>query len=243
MTAGFLDTVFFYLVQGVALGLVVILFRRGRWKRLKGATAYVLSLLLIDGAARRYVYYHFGIASREYYYFYFLTDALLALGAFLLVCSFFRRACSNGTRERMWHFVRLFLVIVFALVVAISGLSLSKNYANFTGSFFVEFEENLYFTCLVLNTLLYILIQQGDAADDELGLLVCGMGLQFAGPAASFAIRFLSPGVGVTETLVHFMGPLCTLGMLCTWSWAAMRTPITSMVPEPRETVPARVTV
>ena len=60
--------------------------------------------------------------------------------------------------------------------------------------FIIEFNQNLYFTCLVLNTLLYILLQQIDSADDELGLLVCGVGIQFAGPAATLALLTLTTG-------------------------------------------------
>jgi len=84
----------------------------------------------------------------------------------------------------------------------------------------VEFEQNLYFTCLVLNTLLYLLLQQTHSADEELGLLVCGLGIQFAGPAASFALVHLTSGEAYATSLNHFLGQLCTMGMLLTWFYA-----------------------
>jgi hypothetical protein len=227
----------FLLVQGLVLSLLGFLVYRGFWKRLNSVTAYLLALLLIDGIGRQYVLAQFGFTSRQYFYFYFLTDMVLALGAFLLVCMFFRRACAD--QEKIWHFVRLVLIFVLVLVFAISGFSLSANYSHLFSSFIVEFEQNLYFSCLVLNTLLYILMLQIDSADNELGLLVCGMGMQFAGPAASYALRHLTMTLGLTADLMHFIGPLCTAGMLSTWFYALALKPKTSRVPVSDRLIPA----
>ena len=124
----------------------------------------------------------------------------------------------------MWRFVRLLLVFVFVLVVGISGLFFSHNYSDlFTLFFVVEFNQNLYFTCLVLNTLLYLLLQQIDSADDQLGLLVCGVGIQFAGPAATLALVHLTTGEGFAQSLAYFTIPLCTLGMLLVWAYAIVQ--------------------
>jgi len=237
MLASLLNTGLFYLVQSLALGLFVFLFYRGLWKRLTAISAYLFALLLIDGLGRRYVYFRYGITSHEYAYFYWLTDVALALGAFFLVCTLFRRACEN--QRKYWHFLRLLLFFVFVLVVGISLISLSRNYNHIFTRFIIEFQENLYFACLVLNTLLYIMMQQMETADDELNMLVCGMGLQFAGPAASFALKFLAWGDLYTTSLMVFIGPLCTLGMLLTWFYAVTRLPKTAQVPASKQLVPA----
>ena len=51
-------------------------------------------------------------------------------------------------------------------------------------------------------------------SDDELELLVCGMGIQFAAPAANFALMYLTPGSHFFMSVMQYVGPLCTLGML-----------------------------
>ena len=243
MLSGILQSGFYYLVDGLVLGLLLFLVYQGLWKRLTGVSLYLFALLLIDGVGRRYVLYHFGAVSNAYVYFYWLTDAALALGAFLLICTFFQRACAKDTK--LWPFLRLFLVFVFVLVLGISALALSRNYANLFTRFIYEFNQNLYFTCLVLNTLLYIMMQQIETADDELGMLVCGMGLQFAGPAANFALMFLTPdhtpAYEYAKLLFGFVGPLCTLGMLLTWFYAVARLPKTVRVPASKQFVPAMV--
>lgn len=240
MAANILDFGFFYLVQGLVVALLIFFLFRGLWNRLTGVFLYLAAMLLIDGVGRRYVFHQYGYNSLEYFYFYWLTDTALALGAFLLIYAFFRRACANEDRK-LWRHVRLLLVLVFVLVLGISTLSISKNYDHLFSMFMFKFQQNLYFTCLVLNTLLYIMMQQRDSEDSELGLLVCGMGLQFAGPAASFALKSLTPTSGFTEMLMDFIGPLCTLGMLLIWSYAVTRKPATARVPASGEMVPARV--
>lgn len=240
MLAALLDFGFYYLVQGLILGLLIFLFYRGLWNRLKSVTFYLCAYLLLDGVARRYVFYHFGINSSQYFYVYWLTDVALTLNAFLLVCTFFHRACAS--HPKMWRHLRLMLIMVLILVLGISVFSLSRNYNNLFGILMIEFQQDLYFTCLVLNTLLYILMQQIETSDDELGLLVSGMGLQFAGPAASLALKFLAPKIAFTESLMHIVLPLCTVGMLLVWTYAVTRKRVSARVPAPGEMVPARVT-
>jgi hypothetical protein len=227
--------------DGVTLCLALFLLYKGLWKRLLGVWVYLIALLVIDGVARRYVLYHFGFKSIEYFYFYWFTDTAFALGAFLLISAFFRRACASQD-GKVWHHVRLLLVLVFVLVLGISTFALTRNYDHLFSMFMFEFQQNLYFTCLVLNTLLYIMMQRMYSEDGELGLLVCGMGLQFAGPAASFALKSLTPKSGFTEMVMDFVVPLCTLGMLLVWSYAVTRKPVTARVPESGEMVHAGAT-
>ena len=201
-----------YGVYLAEVGLFLYLVLWGHCKRLVGVSLYVAGLLTIDAIARPRVLALYGFTSPQYFYFFYVTDAILALSAFLLVCSFFRRA--SVERREMWQSLRLVLVSVFIIVVGISCVSLKMNYTNLFGRFTTEFEQNLYFTCLVLNTVLYILIQHVQVADDELELLVCGMGIQFAGPAANFALMYLTPGSHFFMSVMQYVGPLCTLGML-----------------------------
>jgi hypothetical protein len=215
-----------YAAYAVEVSVCVLLVCGGRWRRLKVLGLYVAGLLLLDGIARPAVLNHFGLTSSHYRYFYWLTDVALALGAFLLICAFFHRACAD--EEDRWKFIRLMLIAVFVLVLGISGLSLTRNYTHLFTNFIIEFSQNLYFTCLVLNTLLYVMIQQLAIEDDELGMLVCGMGVQFAGEAACLALLHLTFAENFSRVILQFLGPICTLGMLGIWAYAILKTPQTS---------------
>lgn len=213
----------------IELGLVMLLLSQGRWKRLRGPLLYTAALFGLDGLARPAILDYYGIRSLQYRYAYWTTDLLLALGAFLLIVAFFRRACER--RMDLWPFLRRLLASVFLLSCLVSGLSLLRNHSYLTTPVPAAFEQNLYFACLVLNTLLYVMMQHIKSPDEELGLLVCGLGIQFAGPAANFALIHLTLGHHGFISLYNYFGPLCTLGMLLTWLYAVTRAP---------EIIPAR---
>jgi hypothetical protein len=198
-------------------GLVFYLVWSGQWKKRRNAAFYLTSLSVAE-FSRAFTLHKYGFHSLQYYYTYWTTDVLLVGSAFVLVCLFFRRACSH--EEKMWRSIRLLLLFVFILVLGVSGLIFSRNYSHLFTDFIVVFYQDLYFTCLVLNTLLYILLQQLESTDDELALLVCGVGIQFAGPAATMALVHLTTAEGFAQSLNSFTLPMCTVGMLLVWAYA-----------------------
>jgi hypothetical protein len=236
LTVAFVNVALQYGIYLLETGLLLFLLLRRRAGRWLSVFLYLSLLLAVDGIARPYILYHYGYTSSQYAYFYWLTDVLLVLGAFVLVCTFFRRACMH--EARMWHFIRLLLAVVFVLTLLLSLFSIPMHYDGDLAPLTMEFRQNLYFTCLVLNTLLYILMQQIENTDEELTLLVCGMGIQFAGPAANFALAHLTQGQDYYGLLYPYVGPLCTLGMLLTWFYALVRVPQPSAIRAARE--PAR---
>jgi hypothetical protein len=217
MNNGIASYVLQYAGNLLEAGLFLYLGWGRQWKKQRGALFYLLALL-IAGAGRDYTAFQFGLGSRQYYYVYWGTDYLLVISAFLLVGLLFHRACWR--EEKMWRYIRLSLGFVFFLVVGISALSISRNQDNLFSYFTVEFSQNLYFTCLVLNTLLYLLLQQIESTDDQLGLLVCGVGIQFAGPTAMLALLHLTGGEHFAESLTTSVMRFCTLGMLLVWAYA-----------------------
>jgi hypothetical protein len=219
--------------------IIYVVARSSQRNRCLGVLLY-LSCLLAAGLARNNALRIYGLASWQYSYVYFATDFLLVISAFFLVCLFFRRACLH--QEKMWHFVRLLLTFVCILVVGISGLFFSHIYGNSLTDFIVEFDQNLYFTCLVLNTLLYLLLQQINSADDQLGLLVCGVGIQFAGPAATLALLHLTANEIFAQSLNSLVMRFCTLGMLLVWAYAIVWVPGRAVVTRSKATVLAEVT-
>jgi hypothetical protein len=211
----------FYLTTLLECALLWYLLRRDRWRDRVAPGLYVLSLFVIDSIARQLVCFKYGFRSPVYGYFYWLSDVFLALAAFGLICALFRRACKD--QPHIWSVLRLTLTFVLLLVAVITYISLSHNYKNLFSMFIVEFQQNLYFTCLVLNTLLYMLMQQVESEDEELGLLVCGLGIQFAGPTAALAIVHLTEGHSIIQQFYALFSPSFTIAMLVTWLYAVSR--------------------
>ena len=207
------------LLEVAVLGAVVY---RSLWRRLGGVSSYLVLLVAIDAVIRPVVLYGYGIESRQYYYTYWLSNVGLQLAAFLLVCFFFRSVCAQ--KQEWWRVLRLALPSVFVLTLLLSSISIWHNYRSLSTStaFVAELEQYLYFACLVLNTLLFVMLQYVDVADDRLPMLVCGLGLQFAGPAAGMALVVLA---GHQTFVSLYVDQFCTLGMLLTWLYAVNRVP------------------
>ncbi|HEV2417283.1 MAG TPA: hypothetical protein VGX94_05730 [Terriglobia bacterium] len=200
------------------LALVALLFTRGRWKGVRSIAFYFLGYVALDTIFRPTVLYIYGFSSPQYRYSYWMSDVFLTLGAFLLICLLFRRACSG--KPEAWSYIRSMLAAVFVIIAFISYFSIAHHYEHLFGHFIVGLQQNLYFACLVLNTLLYIMLQQWSSVDDKLSLLVCGLGIEFAGPAANMALMYLTPGGKDAGLLLALLIPLCNLGMCVVWLFA-----------------------
>jgi hypothetical protein len=223
------------------LGLLVLLLWRGYARRLAVLWFYVSAYFGIDAILRPWTLHRYGPASVEYFYLYWLSDALLALGTFLLICAFFRRACSHD--RKIWTFVRPILLFILAFIVADSALTLQQHYKHLFTAFIFVFNQNLYFTGAVLNTVLYLMLLRFENSDDrELELLVCGLGIQYAGPAANFALVHLTGNSNpAARLLALYLPPFCALGMLAVWFYAAASSPcaISTDLAGDREGLPA----
>ncbi|HEX5481928.1 MAG TPA: hypothetical protein VFZ08_04810 [Terriglobia bacterium] len=207
-----------YLGYGLEIVLLGFLLIRGRWKDITSLFLYVTGYVIIDAVLRPGVLNYYGFKSVQYQYCYWITDVALTLGAFLLIAAFFRRVCK--AKRETWSMVRSMLAAVFVLIAVISYFALINHYDHLFSRFIVEFQQNLYFACLVLNTLLYIVLQQTDSANEELSFLVLGLGIEFAGSAASMALMYLTPGGQDAGILAAFAAQICNLGMFLTWFYA-----------------------
>ncbi|MEJ2007087.1 MAG: hypothetical protein P8Z30_02855 [Acidobacteriota bacterium] len=229
MSGKVVSDVFSYLGYTLEVCLFVYLVARGHARRLWEIVLYLAMSLGVAGA-RSYTLHLYGFSSIKYYYSYWITDFLLVFTAFTVVVFLFRRACAQ--HPEMWRHLRLLLGVVFFVVTVISLLSLSNSKEQIYSLFIIQFSQNLYFACLVLNTLLYLLVLKTEIADDRLGLLVCGLGIEFAGPAAGLALIYLTRGAEIGRLVGVYLVPLCDIGMILTWFYAVSRTSEATKAPQ-----------
>jgi len=211
---------------GYALELVllIILLQRGYLRSLRSLCIFVGTLFAVDAAVRPLSLTLYGRASTEYYNLYWLTDLILVLASFALICAFFRRACLR--HDEVWKMVKPALAIVLVLELVFSSSAFFKHYQQhllFT-RFMYDFSQDIYFTCVVLNTVLYLMLQWFRDRDQFLQLLVCGLGIQFAGPAANTALVLITGNRDVWHLLTYLL-PICNVAMLAIWVYAVARQP------------------
>ena len=225
------------------LGLLVLLLWRGYARRLASLCFYVCAYFGVDAVLRPLMLHRYGPASIEYFYFYWLSDALLALWTFLLICAFFRRACAHD--RKVWKFVRPILAMILVFIIADSAFALKHHYKDLFTAFIFVFNQNLYFTGAVLNTVLYLMLLRFEQSNDhELELLVCGLGIQYAGPAFNFALVHLTGNNNAAaRVLATYLSPVCALGMLAVWFYSVACSPsqVSTDVTGDREGLPVPV--
>ncbi|HEV3275984.1 MAG TPA: hypothetical protein VG860_04135 [Terriglobia bacterium] len=217
---------------GLELVLLIVLLHRGYLRPLRSLCIFVGALLAIDAGVRPLIIRFYGETSSAYYNLYWVTDLILVLASFALICAFFRRACLQ--HRGVWKTIRPALTIVLVLELGISTATFLQGYHKhllFT-RFIYGFSQNLYFTCVVLNTVLYLMLQWFKDRDQLLHLLVCGLGIQYAGPAAAAALSCLTRSKAVGE-LFGYLSPVCGVLMLGIWVYAVMRQPRTAVRPVP----------
>jgi uncharacterized membrane protein len=231
MSANITGDIISYSGYILEIALLVYLVARGYGKRHWEVVLYLGASVLLN-FGRFYALHRYGLSSRQYSLWYWATDLGLVLAAFVLISSFFRRACSES--PQMWQYVRFLLGTVLVAIALLSFFSLSSHKDKFFSFFIVEFSQNLYFASLVLTTLLYLMTLRMEVADDRLGMLVCGLGIDFAGPAAGLALTYLTRGNEIARTVGVYFFPLCDIGMILTWFYAISRVPGVEKAPVSR---------
>src|SRR5215471_14379615 len=118
MSQALLTELFQYVGYALELGLLILLLLRGYVRRFTALALFVAVYFGVDALVRPWTLHHYGQASRQYFVWYWFTELVLVLAAFLLICAFFRRACSE--HPEVWAFMRPVLALVLLLVLAIS---------------------------------------------------------------------------------------------------------------------------
>jgi hypothetical protein len=101
------------LVELFVLGLIIV---QGMFRKFPFLNLYLLACIAAN-ISRYAVYNNFGLASSNYVYTYYYTDALLSLTLFLSVCELTVRLV--GAVIRTWKII-LFCAGVFVFIVALS---------------------------------------------------------------------------------------------------------------------------
>jgi hypothetical protein len=197
--------------------LLGALFFAGRWRKFPALFLYVVGFVGTDALLRPLVRSAFGFSSPAYFYVYWTSDVALTLGTFLLL--FFRQAFAKENKH--WPAIRSGLIATFGLSGLVSYFSMKSHYAHLSIGFVIQFSQDLYFACLILITVLFVMIQTSESAGDQLHLLVSGLGIQFAGPAAAMALDHLMAGgsFGIARVVMQ----ACNFAMFLTWLYAITR--------------------
>jgi hypothetical protein len=170
-----------------------------------------------------------GLNSKEYFYFYYYSEALLTVCLFFGLISLYTNVLTELKAERYVHLMATLLLIGTALF---SYLVIRQSANKMLTHFVVEMSQNLYFVGLVLTYLLWGAIMKLRETRTRLIQLVLSTGLYFSAFAANYALRNLYPSLHVVW---GYLPPIIALALPVAWAYALWR------VPEDARLVPARL--
>jgi hypothetical protein len=212
------------------VAVVVCAIRAGIFRRFLPLNLYMAASAVGD-LLRFRILFHYGYTSREYFYFYYYSDALLTVALYLALISLFVQVFKELSAEKYVIFGACLLLIGTSLF---SYLVIQQSTGRLLTRFVVELSQNLYFVGLVLTYVLWGAILKLRETRAQLVQLVLSLGIYFSLFAANYAIRNLYPAAsGVSISLLQFLG--CFLPLA--WAYAFWR------IPEDARLVPATLAV
>jgi len=176
-----------------------------RWRENWSAMVFAVALVVVDAVVRPLCEQWYGTTSRVFFYTYWISDVVLLVLLFGVVCSFFPRS------------VRWVMLGFFAGMCALAAAVLRFGFSQIAASgnlFIYAFEQILYMCCLALDTALLVVGRCRGQCGISLRLFVSGIGIQTAGAAVILAcwVYQYPKDNGSLDYL-----PLATMLMLAAW--------------------------
>ena len=212
------------------VAVVVCAVRAGIFRRFLPLNLYMAASAAGD-LLRFRILFHYGYTSREYFYFYYYSDALLTVALYLALISLFVQVFKELSAEK---YVIIGACLLLAGTSLFSYLVIQQSTGLLLSRFVVELSQNLYFVGLVLTYVLWGAILKLRETRAQLVQLVLSLGIYFSLFAANYAIRNLYPAAsGISISLLQFLG--CFLPLA--WAFAFWR------IPEDARLVPSTLAV
>ncbi len=213
-----------------ALGMVVVCLRERLFSRYLILNLYLLANIAFT-LGNFYVRSLYGYTSLQFFYFYYMGDAIVTVINYLLIGSFFSYVFRHSVFRK---YVQLTISFFFVGVVIVSGMFISGSADRFYSSWMSEFEQNMYFVGVLLTFLLWMTMSYLGAETRRFALLVSGMGIFFAAHAATYALRFLFPVFAPQMTAVP---PLAYNFMVGLWLYTFLCVPEEEVAVQPAHQV------
>jgi hypothetical protein len=208
--------------------VVVCAVRRKMFRRYFFLNLY-MALCVCASLGRFRILMEEGLGSLHYRYFYFYSDAVLAIVLFFGVMSLFACVLEELNVER---YVRLAAIVLLAGTAWFSYSVVMQSSHRILTYFAFELLQNLYFVGLVLTYALWATILKMRESRTLLVQLVLSLGVYFSAEAASFALSNLRPNLYAS---IRFIMPIVGFLLPLAWAYAFWR------VPDDARLAPARL--
>ncbi len=187
-----------------------------------------MTLSFLVSVGRYQVLSHYGMASREYVYFYYYSDTLLTIGLYFALLNLYNLVFDEMKVER---YLRLGAIVLLGGTAWFSYAVVQQSSHRILTHFVYELSQNLYFVGLVLTYALWGAILKLRETRARLVQLVLALGVYFSAFAANYALQNLYS----RATVLRFLTPLLGCILPAAWAYCFLR------VSEETKLAPARL--
>ena len=195
--------------------VVVCAVRGHSFRRYIFLNIYMASSFLVS-VGRYQILTHSGLASNEYVYFYFYSDALLTIGLYFALLNLYSLVFDEMKVER---YLRLGAILLLGGTAWFSYAVVQQSSYRILSHFAYELSQNLYFVGLILTYALWGAILKLRETRTRLIQLVLALGVYFSAFAAKYALQNLYP----TMTGLHYLTPLLGCVLPAAWTYTFLR--------------------
>ncbi len=189
---------------------------------------FLLTALLLS-SGRYIIFFTYGYTSPEYFYFYYLSDALLTIGLYVALMGLYSHVFQEMGVQR---YLRIAALLLLGATASVSYQIVVGSTDKLLTKFVVELSQNLYFVGVLLTYLLWGAMVKLRETRTRLIQFVLALGIYFSAYAASYALRNLYPELSIWRCVSHLM----SLWLPLAWAYTFAK------VPEEARLATARVT-
>ncbi len=176
-----------------------------------------MGLSFLVSVGRFQILSRLGVASPEYTYFYFYSDALLTIGLYFALLNLYSLVFDEMKVER---YLRLGAIFLLGGTAWFSYAVVQQSSHRILSHFAFELSQNLYFVGLILTYALWGAILKLRETRARLIQLVLALGVYFSAFAADYALRNLYPNA---DGVYHYVTPLLGCVLPAAWTYTFLR--------------------
>lgn len=199
------------------LGVVVCAVRAKSFLRFFPLNFYMLIASLFT-VARFLIFLKFGLASSQYFYFYYYSDALLTICLFFALMGLFSHVFHEMGAET---YIRIAAILVLGLISLISYFIVRQAQDQMLTHFVARLSQNLYFVGAAITYLLWAAVRKMRETRTQLIQFVLALGVYFSAFAANWALAVIYP-----DSSIWRFGPVAMgLWLPLAWGYTFLKIP------------------
>jgi hypothetical protein len=197
-------------------GVVVCSLLRGPFRRYFTLNLY-MSMSFLVSVGRYFVLARHGLASSEYIYFYYYSDAILTICLYFALMGLYAIVFEElGAALNL----RVFMMLLLIGTTLFSYSVVHQSESRMVTHYIVEISQNLYFVGLILTYVLWAALLKLHESRVRVIQIVLSLGVYFSINAANYALHNAYPNLRI---IWEYLPPVAGMLLPVAWIYAFMR--------------------